>query len=406
MRVLIATSTFPLEGHDGLPRFVFDLARALQAHCRVTVLAPHHPGARLRASMDGLDIRRFRYAWPPGLQRLAYGSGMTENLNHSWLARLAVPAYFASLSLAMRRLVRRQRFDVVNSHWLIPQGLSAAWVLGGHRTCAHVVTVHAGDVMMLARLPGGRTISRAIARHTDLFLPAGDHVGRRLQEMAGGDIAWVSEPMGVDFHRFADPGTASPADMPFHGNFILFVGRLVAIKGVDVLLESMPALLEKDNDLGLVVIGTGSEARRLKRKTDQSGLSHRVVFTGRLDHERIPAYLHACRVAVLPSIVGPGKVTEGTPTVLAEAMAAGCRVVASRTGGAEAVIRHGINGWLARPGDPRDLARKLSLALAHRGGGICRMARETARRMDWPRVARRYLGHFENAIRLRRLGKR
>ncbi len=406
MRVLIVTSTFPLTRNDGLPRFVYDLAQALTEHCRVTVLAPHHAGAEFEAVMGKLVVKRFRYAWPPGLQRLAYGSGMPDNLRQSWLARVQVPSYFVVLGAAVRRLVRRQRFDVVNSHWLIPQGLGVALAMGSNRSCAHVATAHAGDVMMLDRLPWGKEICRVIARRTEMFLPVGDHVARRLNRMAGEEMAWATQPMGVDFKRFSAPPEMPPGSMPFDGNFILFVGRLVAIKGVDVLLDAMPALFATDPGLGLVVVGTGAVEDRLKDKTRQMGMADRVKFTGRLSHGRILPYLHACRALALPSIVGPDNETEGTPTVLAEALAAGCRVVATRTGGAAAVLRDGINGWLARPNDAHDLARKLLPALAHPGEGIGQQAQQTARQMDWGRVAERYVDHFKTAMNLRHQRKR
>ena len=271
MRLLIATSTFPLTPDDGLPRFVYDLALALAEQCRVTVLAPHHPGAALEESMEGLAVRRFRYAWPPKAQRLAYGSGMPDNLKSSRLAWAQVPFYFAALGSALRRLVRQERFDMVNSHWLVPQGLGVALALGPNRPCAHVATAHAGDVMILEKLPWGRRICRTIARRTEMFLPVGDHVGRRLQRLAGTAMAWKTQPMGVDYRRFSWPPGTDSAMMPFNGNFILFVGRLVDIKGVDLLLDTMPSLMAADAGLGLVLIGAGASEERVEASGPADG---------------------------------------------------------------------------------------------------------------------------------------
>ncbi len=401
MRVLIVTSTFPLACDDGRPRFVYDLARALAQYCRISVLAPHHPGAEDETTMGGLQIRRFRYAWPQKHQCLAYGSGMPDNLKQSWLARAQVPSYFASLALAVRKQIKSERIDVVNSHWLIPQALAVAWAVGQCGSCAHAATAHAGDVMMLDTLPGGRWISRAIVRRTDILLPVGDHVARRLRRMAGEEMTWATEPMGVDFDHFSSPAHVDVLSMPFNGNFVLFVGRLVPIKGVDVLLNAMPAVLAEDSTLGLVVVGTGAAEKKLKRKARRLGIDDRVNFTGRLTHKQILPYLHSCRVLALPSKVGPNNETEGTPTVLAEALAAGCRVVASRAGGAEALLKDGVNGWLAAANDAADLARKLSIALSHRDDEICHQARQTVRQLDWGHVAARYMTHFETAARLK-----
>ena len=130
LRVLITTSTFPIHLDDGHPRFIYDLADALAAHAEVTVLAPDSPDAVRRERMGALDVHRFSYFPLRNLQRLALGRGMRDNLRASWLARFQVPLYLLRQALAIRALVRRLRIDVVNAHWLVPQGLTAAWARG------------------------------------------------------------------------------------------------------------------------------------------------------------------------------------------------------------------------------------------------------------------------------------
>lgn len=64
LRVLISTSTFPLNPDDGLPRFVYDLAEAMSTHADVTALAPDAPGATRRERLGPVDVRRFTYFRP------------------------------------------------------------------------------------------------------------------------------------------------------------------------------------------------------------------------------------------------------------------------------------------------------------------------------------------------------
>ena len=89
---------------------------------------------------------------------------------------------------------------------------------------------------------------------------------------------------------------------------------------------------------------------------------------------------------------------DGLPTVLAEALFAGCKVVTSRVGGVPDVLEDGRNGWLAAPGDPADLAAKLTAALDDTNEAIQQSARQTAQKLDWSRVAEKYLAHFETAV--------
>jgi hypothetical protein len=133
MRILISTSTFPHELDAGLPRFVNDLAEALSELMEVTVLAPDSPGAAKTEQVAKVDVRRFTYFRPRRLQRLALGQGMRDNLRASWLARVQVPAYLAKQAFETRRLIRRGGFDLVFAHWIVPQGLTAAWAVGRAR---------------------------------------------------------------------------------------------------------------------------------------------------------------------------------------------------------------------------------------------------------------------------------
>ena len=85
------------------------------------------------------------------------------------------------------------------------------------------------------------------------------------------------------------------------------------------------------------------------------------------------------------------------PTVVVEAMAAGCRVVASAVDGIPDVVRHGENGWLCREKDPDDLAAKLLDALDSKSRPLIGVrAVETASDYDWTRVGEHYLRVLES----------
>ena len=131
------------------------------------------------------------------------------------------------------------------------------------------------------------------------------------------------------------------------------VGRLVSVKGHDVLISALARL---PADCHLVIVGSGPQQSALLEQATALRLSHRVHFTGHLDAvERI---LPAFDVFCLPSRA------EGFPRSLIEAQAAGLPVVATRVGAvAEAVCP--LTGRLVPPGDPRALADALGEVLAN-----------------------------------------
>ncbi len=404
MRVLVTASTFPIRPDDGLPRFIQDLCEALARRCEVTALVPDAPGAPRRERMGAVEVHRFTYFLPRRAQALAYGDGIAANLARSPLAWAQPVPYLVAQATATRALARRLAIDVVNSHWVLPQGLSAALARGRRPRFAHVATLHGGDAYLLRRLPFARRIAGYIAGRTDAFFAVSTNLREAFDAALGRASGALVQPMGVAVARF-DVEAGPPLDPPFPGGFLLFAGRLAPIKGVEQLLRALPRVLASHPQLGACIVGSGPAEARLRAEAERLGIAARVRFTGRLPHAEVVRHLRACRAAVIPSVTRAGGRAEGMPTAVAEALAAGAPLVATATGGIPDVVRHGENGWLCRERDPADLAEKLLAALADRSPERARRAREAARALDWDRVAERYLEVMSRACaRPRRAG--
>jgi len=131
---------------------------------------------------------------------------------------------------------------------------------------------------------------------------------------------------------------------------ILFIGNLTKAKGIDILLNAFSLILKKDNNIDLLIVGSGEEDENLQRQTISLGISKNVKFLGRIPNNEIPIVMNSVDVFVLPSI------EEGMGRVLLESMAMELPVIASNVGGIPLLIEHNIDGLLFEVGNIKELS--------------------------------------------------
>ena len=342
------TSTLPRWSGDSTPRFVLDLAAQVRATgVGVRVLAPAFPGAASTEQLDSVDIERFSYALPAGLQTLCYDGGMLPNLRAHPLRWGLVPGFMAAALLAVRRAIHRWQPDIVHAHWVLPMGLVA--VLAAPRHVPVVVTVHGSDVL---DLQGGalERLKAFVLSRASLVTCNGSIPRAALAQLGVPEAKIRQIPMGAAAPAAdATHGLALPADR-FK---LLFAGRLFRGKGLDDLLAALALLDEADRPL-LLVAGTGPEEARFRAAARELGIGDPVRFLGGLEHGRLLALMRAVDAVVVPT--RNTEWIEAQGLVVAEAMLAGTPVIATRGGGPEDHIRDGVNGLLVPPVDPRALA--------------------------------------------------
>jgi glycosyltransferase involved in cell wall biosynthesis len=164
-------------------------------------------------------------------------------------------------------------------------------------------------------------------------------------------------PYGVPLPEPAAEG--EPAAKPGPPR-ILFVGRLVARKGVDRLLEALARIV--DRAWRLEIVGFGPERDPLEARARALGLSERVEFLGRVSSDELVAAYRRAACFVLPATLDERADTEGLGVVLLEAMSYGVPVVATRMGGIVDVVDAGRTGVLVDD-DPASLAAGIASIL-------------------------------------------
>ena len=143
---------------------------------------------------------------------------------------------------------------------------------------------------------------------------------------------------------------------PSSGRTILFAGRIVRDKGLDVLVEALS--LRGDSWSRCLVIGEGWDENRIRRLANRRGVGAKVVFLGPLPRKEVRDELGKAHVVVVPS-----RWPEPFGIIGLEAMAAGRPVVASNVGGIPEWLDDGRTGILVPPGDAKALAGALTVLL-------------------------------------------
>jgi glycosyltransferase involved in cell wall biosynthesis len=131
------------------------------------------------------------------------------------------------------------------------------------------------------------------------------------------------------------------------------IGRFNALKGHEYLIDIIPDVVKEVPNVRFVFIGSGELEEELKARVRQRGVSDRVVFTGRVDQDRIPLFIAMMDVLVHTSL------REGLARVLPQALAAGKPAVSFDLDGAHEVIRDGITGRLVTACDQDRLCSAL-----------------------------------------------
>ncbi|MFH0851165.1 MAG: glycosyltransferase family 4 protein [Candidatus Peregrinibacteria bacterium] len=173
---------------------------------------------------------------------------------------------------------------------------------------------------------------------------------------------------------------------------ILFVGRLEAMKGVDVLLRALARVLEVRKTFGgessihLRIVGSGSEERVLKKLAADLKLGEQVTFVGFVPVPRVFKEFAQAQI-----FCGLSR-SEALGNVFLEAQAAGCAVIATHTGGIPDIVEDGRTGILVAPDDAEAAAWAMQKLLADpwQWQELAASGMASTRTYDWQGIVRRY----------------
>ncbi|MDE2150103.1 MAG: glycosyltransferase family 4 protein [Gammaproteobacteria bacterium] len=323
---MVVDGRYPATGGAEMQARLVSAALAESGH-HVQILAPHLEAQQaLKEQIDGIPVHRLAYPKIKGLG-----------------------AVILNLRFAAFLLRHRCDFDAIHIHMMHNLAGAAGWIKPWIRPSITVKVSGAAEFEGGILDPGlrHRAVHRVLnagAKRLDAFQCISQDTGQIMLRAGYPAEKLHFVPNAVDCGRFVH-SPISARDFR-----VVFVGRQVAVKGLDVLLRAW-AETTRPAGARLVLAGDGPERPALMQQASALGIAETVEFPGTISD--VPALLAGAAAYVQPSH------REGLPNSVLEAMAAGLPVIATRIGGHEDIIAEGETGLLVPPADPGALAAAL-----------------------------------------------
>lgn len=333
MKVLVYTSLYPnnVWTHHGVfvKERMTQFAKETGAQVRVVAPVPYFPSIALgpwsgfsqvlrRETIEGIEVHHPRYLLIPKISMMLHGLLM---------AVAAVPL--------LRRLRRESTFDVIDAHFVYPDGFAAV-LLGMWFGKPVVVSARGSDINVYKDIPIIRSLLVFTLRRAQAVIAVSQALKDAIVSLGTKAEKVRVIPNGVDpgkFRPLEKVDARRQVGLPDR-SIILSVGNITPVKGFDLLIKSVKVLIEQHGrtDVLLVIAGEGAHRTELESLVAELGLDAHVRFVGDVQHERLFLWYGAADLCCLASV------REGWPNVVVEALACGRPVIGTKVGGIPEIL--------------------------------------------------------------------
>jgi glycogen(starch) synthase len=389
LNVMMLSWEFPPRVIGGISPHVYFLSKKLAKNgVKVHVVTCDFPGAPTHEVIDGVDVYRID----------SYKNPSPDFATWVYLMNLNMQREAAVIAAKLT-----EKIDVFHAHdWLVATtGIGLKHVFRKPL----LVTMHSTE---LGRRDGIHTTTEKMIHETEAWLTyeawrvicCSDYMVQHVKWAFGlpsDKLAMV--PNGVNPHIYNGLEQLDLSD--FRSKYalptekiVLYVGRLVYEKGIHILINAVPRVLQK-TDAKFVIVGSGYMQEQLSTIVKSMGLEHKVLFTGFVDEENLLKLQKIADVSVVPSLFEPFGI------VALEAMAAKSPVVVSDTGGLSEIVDHDVTGVKAYPNNAESLAWGIIKVLVdHSYGNSLRenAYKKILEKYDWDKIAQQTRNLYEAVL--------
>jgi len=398
-RVLVLASTFPSSVYPLHGVFVKERMKAVAARgefdLRVVSPTPWFPPVKMfprwyplsqisdRENVEGLEVTRPRYPLIPKIGGYFHAHVM-----------------YWSIRRTIARLRRDFPFDLIDSHFVYPDGVVAA-MLGDLYKVPVVMTARGEDMIRFPDLPMiGQAIRWGLPRATQM-VALSEELAQKMRDNGGDPQRVRVISNGVDTNKFHPEPIAEARQrlgLPLDRKIIIGVGNLLERKGFHLGIEALKTVRERHPDAMMVIVGGparwGSDySAEINESIRNSGMEDHVRMMGSRPHEELYLWYSAADLFMILSS------REGSPNAPLEALACGTPIVASSSGSLPQLLSHPGLGMMLPERSAPAAARGLTEALSMSWDRAA--IRAWAVENSWGAVAEQVAAVFQDALRER-----
>lgn len=391
MKVLVFTSLFPNNIWPNHGVFVKEriCAVARSGGCEIRVVAPVPYPPPLRFGSRWMYSRVAREEMIGGIR--------VFHPRYFLIPKISMPFHGLMMFFSVLRLIKRIKaefdFDVIDAHYVFPDGLAAV-LLGIVFEKPVVVTARGSDINVVAEMPLMRRLVRYTLANVAGVIAVSQALKTRIVGLGIPDRKVTVIPNGVDlekFHPMDKTAARQRLGLPGDKKVLLSVGGLDSVKGFDRLIQAVRILIDEfgADDILLLIAGEGGLRRKLLSMVTAQSLEAHVRLVGAVPHEELRTWYSAADLFCLASR------SEGWPNVVLESLACGTPVIATAVGGIPEIITSDSLGLLVHSGE-RQIAAQIHNA-------FCKEWRRTdiasaMKDRTWDRVARLVVRNLKGAV--------
>lgn len=343
MKVVSVTTAFPRSDSDVLIPWIIKLIHLLKGkNVETGVFTSSYCGRKSEISND-ISVFRFRYFFRKW-EKLSHDMSVPEKLKSNKLYFLVLPFFILGGMIAAKKYAERNDFDLIHVHFPFPLALFGIAMKQVSKKPL-VVSCHGSEVNMAKKNSIFRNIFRWMLKKADAVTVNSAFMKKEVEKIIPGKEIEII-PMGSGLGEISEKESAEKEKSG--KTSLLFVGRLIELKGTKYLIEAMKQLDPEKFELHIA--GDGPEREKLAALAGKN-----VVFHGYRTGTDLEALYQKADIFILPSIVDDRGYTEGLGTVLLEATNFSLPLIGTNVGGIPDIVIDGKTGLLVPQKDPQAL---------------------------------------------------